>query len=736
MAQDFKKNIKEYGKEIKTLTSFTEAVRKTPGQYIGYVGNKGFINMIREVLQNSMDELEKDKSPCTEIWTEYREEDNTFICCDNGRGIPFNNIERIFTSEHTSSNFEKAAGEFSSGRHGVGAKVTNALSSEFFVDSYLCKELSPTGKAMHRRMEFYDGAPWKKGEVDLPNKENLQGSRVEFRPCYEIMGKITVTCEDVMRLIGLLLPLMKHGAIINFTGTTITHKKIERRLVNEDGIITFLIQQTQKPVCAPICISGINQEMTMKADMAFTWAADELDNPEWVLSFGNMCPTINESIHVIAFLDAVSNYFRNYMNRIFLGKNAKIQIQNSDVKCGLKAVISAFHILPMFSGQAKEILSNADLGPFIKDLVKHGLDDWMKKNPDSVQRVCKFIKSVAELRLKANKEKIVLLKKSVSVLNGLPSKYAKPTGKKNLELILVEGDSALSSCRTARDTNKQGLFPLRGKVKNAMTCSKKEFFSNEECKAIYTILDCGEGRNCDPDKCKFDKIIFLGDADMDGLHIRTLLLKMFLVYYRPLVEAGKVYAAVPPLYGLKKKNSKMKSIGDVAKNMQYFTNQHDFIQYVYRLFIKENSVLHANKKPFVQKEIVDLLYRNYDYFDNMNILCEDYAADPNLLEFVYSMIVHGKSFKDIQKAVKKVYPFMQVKQDNGILVLDGLVGENVQMLIFNPNMLADCERLIGKFINKDSTEMEFIFNGYKINLYTLMSQFDKTTPTGLNRFKG
>lgn len=734
--QDFKKNVAAYGKEIKTLSSFTEAVRKTPGQYIGYVGNKGFINMIREVLQNSMDELEKDKSPCTEIWTEYNEQDHTFICKDNGRGIPFNNMERIFTSEHTSSNFEKTGGEFSSGRHGVGAKVTNALSSEFFVDSYLCKELSPDGKAYHRRIEFYDGAPWKKGEISLPNKENWQGSKVEFRPCYEIMGKITVTCEDVMGLIDLLLPLMKIGAIINFKGTTLTGKSIKRRIVNEDGIYTFLFSQTTKPVAAPIRIFGMNKEMTMKADIAFTWAADELDNPEVVLSFGNMCPTISESIHVTAFLDAVANYFRVYMNKIFLGKNPKYTIQNSDVKSGLKAVVSAFHILPMFSGQAKEILSNADLGPFIKDLVRSGLDDWMKKNPADVQKVCNFIKNVALLRLRTSKEKIKLQAKSTSVFTGLPSKYIKPSGKKDLELFLVEGDSALGSCTTARDTNKQGIFPLRGKVANAMTTSKKKFFENEECKAIYTILDCGEGRTCDPDKCKFDKIIFMADADMDGLHIRTLLLKMFLVYYRPLVEAGKVYSAVPPLYGIAKKNKAMRTIKDYTENMQYFTTSVDFVKYVYKVFMKQNSVAHTDGKPFKQNELIDLLYKNYGYVDDLESLCKDYACNPHVMEYVYTMITHGVDFNKIKKAVKKKYPYLNTEMKNGILVVQGLAEEQIHTLIFNPNMLEDCAKRIGTYINKDTTLLNFKLNGSQVDLYQLMKALKKSEPPNLVHFKG
>lgn len=735
--RDFKKNINAYGNEVRTLSNFTEAVRKTPGQYIGYVGDKGFINMIREVLQNSMDELEKEKSPCTEIWTEYYEDTNTFVCVDNGRGIPFDNIQRIFADEHTSSNYEKEAGEFSAGRHGVGAKVTNALSSHFFVDSFMCKEVSPDGKAHHRRMEFYDGMPWKKGEKELPNKENFQGSRIEFAPCYEIMGELKTACDDVLHLISILLPLMKIGAVINFHGVKKNGKVVNEKLVNNDGIITFLINQTKRPVMNPIRMFAINEDKTMKAEIAFTWASDELDGSEHVISFGNMCPTINESIHVTSFLDAVANYFRVYMNKIYLGKNNKISILNVDIKSGLKAVISAFHIMPMFSGQAKEILSNDDLGPFIRNMVREGLDDWTKKNADDVQRLCKFFKNVATLRLNVNKEKVEVLKKSqVSVFSGLPNKYAKPTGKKNLEFILVEGDSALTPCRTAIDHTCQGIFPIRGKINNAMTCTKKKFFENEECKAIYTILDCGEGRSCDPDKCKFDKIIFLADADVDGLHIRSLLLKMFLVYYKPLVEQGRVYAAVPPLYGIKKKQKSMRTLDDYLTNMQYFTDKQDFVQYVYKEFLKNHKVCDEKNNQYPSKLLTEVLYENYNYVEDMTILSEDYAVDPELMELVYKMIVRNVPFKDIKKTIGKVHKYLDVRLENGILVLDGLANEKVHTVIFTPSMLEDCKNLIGNYVGSKYAELVYILNGKRVSLYGLMKEFYASQPSGLLRYKG
>lgn len=737
--EKFKKNINSYGKSIRTMGSFTEAVRKTPGQYIGYVGDKGFINMIREVFQNSMDELMKDKSPCTEIWTEYYEDTNTFVSMDNGRGIPFDNIERIFTKPNTSSNFdkEKGTGEFSSGRHGVGAKVTNALSSRFIVDSYLCKEVSPSGKAEHRHMEFIEGFPWSKGEVSQPNKENRQGSRIEFSPCYDIMGEITTTCDDVLNLISTLVPLMKIGAIVNFKGVTKRGQVIEKRLVNEKGILTFLDTMTKKRVCDPIYISGMNPEKTMRAEIAFTWGADDIDSSEEVVSFGNMCPTISQSIHVSALVDAVATYFRNYLNKFVFNNSSKISVINNDIKSGFKGVISAFHIEPMFSGQAKEILSNADLEPFIKDLVKLALDEWCKKNADGVSRISNHAKAAATLRLNVTKEKIDTLKKSqVSVFTGLPSKYGKPTGKKNLEFILVEGDSALNPCRTAIDHSCQGIFPLRGKVKNAMTCSRKDFFDNEENKAIYTILGCGAGKACDPDKCKFDKIIFLADADTDGLHIRSLLLKMFLIYYRPLVEQGRVYAAIPPLYGIKKKNKRMVTKDDYLSNMQYFTDKSEYIEYIYKLFAKNHVITQWDGTPFHGKEIERLLNKNFNYLQNMDILCQDYATDPELMETLYKLITRKTPLNGIKKAIHKEYPYLSVREENGCLVVDGLAKDKVQTLIFTSNMLKDCYRLIGDSINENYKDEGYQIDGKRVSLYTLMKTLDDSKPDTIQRYKG
>lgn len=724
ISKEQKDNILNYASQIKTLKNFATAVRKTPGQYIGYLGNSGFINMIREIVQNDMDEMNKADSPCTEVWIEYYENDNTCITSDNGRGIPYDNMHRIYTSQSTSSNYEKKPGEYSAGRHGVGAKVTNALSREFFVNSYLCSEVSPDHKPHCHRIEFREGEVWDKGnkvhELELPNKKNLQGTRVEFRPSTEIMGDITTTVEDVMELISIMLPLMKIGAIINFKGYKSDGTVIERRLVNEDGVLTYFICGVKEPVVAPISINADNG--TIKIDLAFTYDLQSLGE-EVVRSFANTCPTENtrQSSHVQGFLDALCLYFTKYMNNVYLDKKSKLQVQAVDIRYGLFAIVSVHHLWPMFSGQAKEIFSNKDVIPYIKENMYEQLDEWVKTNPDDVQKICKYFKGVAETRLQADKAKVSFVMKNKSSIDGLPRKYEKPIGKKNLELIIVEGDSAMGPARKARDPKRQGLYPLRGKIINAMTVSRAEYFKNEEAKGIRAILDAGDGKDFDISKCKFEKIIFLGDADVDGLHIRQLCLKTFLIYYRPLIEAGRVYAAQPPLYSVKVKGK------DV-----YFTNRKVYINYVLKEFSKKNDVADSKGNIISKEELRHLLYINSDFTSILESTSTTYATDPYLLEMILGL--RGMSISNIKSAIKKKSRFLDAYNKDGTLVVEGLLKDEIQTAIFNDYMEDGCKKVL-KFI-ESSPEPYYILNGEQVSLYGLMKAYESYQPSSISRYKG
>ncbi len=720
LTQEQIENIKNYGDEIHTLKDFVEAVRKRPGMYIGPIGNRGFINMVREIFQNSYDELNKDSSPCDSVIISFDERTFTVIIEDNGRGIPFGHIIRIFQNQHTSSNYEKKKGEYSSGHHGVGAKVTNALSKFFKIESYN----SILGEG--RVVEFKDGHPWNKGEVKIPNPENKQGSIITFTPDMSVLGQLTVTWKEVFDLIDMLMPLSKKGSTAYFNAIDIKGKKHSEVIHNTDGIFSYMVKMTQHPLVMPISL--FKDTGKMKMDIMFTYDATDM-NEETIMAFSNSCPT-TAGTHIDGFREGLSGFFTNYMNKVFLvnssGKKTKkeLKITAADTRVGLKAVLNVAHIEPNFTGQAKEILSNEDMQPFIKNGVIDLLDEWSKNNPKDFAKICRYLKDVAELRLKQDKEKINLNKKyNSNSLTGLPSKYVAPNGKKNLELWIVEGDSAAGTMKNNRDNDTQGYFPIRGKMPNAFEKSPKEFLDNSEVAGIINIIGGGYGKNFDIEKVKWDKIIFGADADADGSHICALLLRFFILYMPELISAGKVFKAVPPLYGLETKNKTI-----------YFTERIDYIKYVQKLFAKNNQVCYKDGKVITNAELTKILYINADYTYELLRIANRYAIDPELLETLLLLHLSGADYKKLKSSIEKKYRFIKVSKVNGVTYIQGSLNSKIQTIFYNQRVIDDCKRIID-ILNKNK-EVSFKINGKVSNLYELMSKFDESSPKNIRRFKG
>lgn len=703
-------NIRNYSNEIVSLNSFVEAVRKVPGMYIGNKGNQGFLTMIKEIFQNSLDEVMRDSSPCDKVTVSYDERTHTTIVEDNGRGIPFKDMIRIFTSQHTSANYNKKQGEYTSGVHGVGSKVTNALSSTFVVESYILGEA--------RRIEFIDGVPTTEEPVVIPNENNKQGTLVIFRPCYEIMGELTLRVQDVLGLIKGIVPLTKIGSAYEFNGIFSDGKSYHEVMVNEDGILTDLIMKTINPLVKPIIYSKDNG--TMKAEIAFTYDSKDLQDAN-ITSYANFCNVISGPF-LDGFEQGICNFFRNYMNRIYLVNNKKISIINNDIKVGLKAIVTVSHISPIFTGQAKERLGNEDLLPFIRDLTLETLNKWSKENPQDLQKICKYLKEVAEIRVKSEEGKVKLSTKyESSSLTGLPKKYTKPTGKQNLELLIVEGDSAAGSGKNSRCTKRQGMFPIRGKLPNAFTTEKNKFLSNEEVAGIITIVGGGYGRSFDISKVSWEKVIFMADADADGKHIRSLLLKFFLLYMPDMIKEGRVFSAVPPLYGIEKK-----------KNSIYFTDRLEYVLYCQKNYSKNNTISTLRGNILNQKELTNLLYINIDYTYDLEILSNRYAINPNLLELV--VINLDKDVHALNSIIVDNYRFMKVFKQNGTIIVEGLINSRYQTLFINDQFLNDI-KVLQSYVEKNDN-MYYILNNEKISLYTLMKSYESSTPSSVARYKG
>jgi DNA gyrase subunit B len=565
------------------------------------------------------------------------------------------------------------------------------------------------------KVEFIDGIPVSDPyKISNPGK---QGTIITFWPSYEYLGEITLEYKTVLNMAKRILSLTPLGSTMIFTAIDKYGKEYSETFINEDGILTDLIMKTINPLTKPIIVSKDTGKM--RTDIAFVYDSNDLMIDD-ITSFGNFCPTEAGS-HIDGFLEGLCTFFRIYMNKIYLNGKSKISIINNDIKCGLKAIVTACHLYPIFTGQAKEILSNDDIKDFVKISVTEALDQWIKENPNDLQKLCKYFKDVAEIRMKSDESKIKLTNKyAASSLSGLPKKYVKPLGKQHLELLICEGDSAAGTAKNSRDNQTQGLFPIRGKIPNAFATEKTKFLSNPEIAGIITIVNGGYGKGFDIERVPWEKVIFMADADADGAHIDTLLLRFFLLYMMPMIIHGRVYRSVPPLYGIKRKNK-----------FTYFTEKIDYVKYVQSEFSKNNK-LEFNNKQLSSNDTLELLFNNIDYVYEVEGIANRYALDPYLLELV--LIYRNESVDKIRNVIKQAFRFVDLEIINKTPIIRGLINCKSQTLILSDKLLIDSKRIID-YINRNKS-MYYTMNNNIMSLYGIMKTFQNSSPDGIQRYKG
>ena len=757
---DYDSNIANYIDEFRKYKTFSEAVRHLPGMYIGATGNIGWKACIREIFQNSIDEMIKKESPCNEVTLCFNEADQSASVQDNGRGIPHGHIIDIYTSAHMSTNFEetKKPFEYSSGTHGVGGGVAMALSEDMEIDSVIF------GKC--HQVKFHRGDPWKAGEKEIKcDPDFQQGTYIYLKPDVDIIGQTNLTVDEIYNSLVLkIFPLIPIGYKINFLGIRYDGTKLEQHLVNTDGIKGTLMRKVAKPLVDPIEFeqdTGI-----MRVHAIFTYDPSDMNDKEDIDSYANYTPC--DGAHVQGFLEGLTSYFMAYMNKIYL-KNAKITVNSSDIKTGLKCVIDADHLHPTFEGQGKVAINNQDLRKFVSDLTKKAIDAWAKVNPNELNRLGKYFKEIAEIRSKLETGKTKLSNNySKSIISGDPAKYVKPTGTKHLELFIVEGDSALGPAKACRDTHNQSLFPIKGKLVNVFGKSKAEVFKNEEVAAITKIITGLDhyDPNFDANKSRFDKIIFMADGDPDGAHIKTLLLRFFLMYFPDFIKKGKVYAAVPPLFGLRKG----------GKTIKYFTTNAEVARFIQNQFGRIHDIQDKDtKKKLSSNELIRLFSLNIDYTEIMDHAASVCGLHPKLLEDILIQIADDiefskrsseyfalakarfslaaidkntlvgsinegidfslKKFKiePLKKRIENKYRFMNVSVVNGHIVFEGLAYDKQQRIIIGEQFIRNCYDVI-KLIAKNDRAY-FRVDGKVTSLYELMSMANSAMPN-LKRYKG
>lgn len=713
------KNILSYGNEIVSLESFVEQVRETPDVYIGSLGNWGFTTLTREVFQNGTDEMQKPQSTCDMVVISYDERSKWIIVEDNGRGFPHGRIIDIITKDHTSSNYNKVLYNYTAGKNGMGIGIVNALSSEFIVESSIL--------GVTHRVEFTEGIPWNKGEIEVKSNK-YQGSVVSFRPCIPVLGDITVTWQDIFFLVSEIVPTLKIGAKVVFNAIDMMGVQHNEVLVNADGILSHLINMCPSPMVAPIY--GIMDNGEMKCEFIFTYNMD--DTSYIIKSYNNYCPT-NSGTHENGFRNGVCKFFKTYIDKFVLNGSKKIQVINDDIMAGMRVVVNTCLLKPKYDGQNKEILNNPEITPFCAKVVYDTLDEWYKKNPKDLQRICKWIRDIAEIRCKDDAAKIKIsnnYKKSV-IGGNLPANYTPPTSKdtSEWELLIVEGNSAGGCAKNACKSLTQGVFGIRGKFPNAMTTPRAKMLANAEASSMISILDNGRGINYgskfDLSLCPYKKVIIMTDADEDGIgHIRPLLCKFFLVYMIPLILDGRLYSACPPLYYAEVGSGK-------SRKVIYFNNDAELSDYINKIFSKNNVIETLDGKKLTPTQISQLILRNMNYIDMVNHICSSLAIEPHLLEVILHTYKLGN--KKLKSAIEKRWRFLKVESINKVTIISGAMNGKTWMVPVNDRLLSmavPLEQLMAK------SDPGYKVNGVSMSLYDSITTFQKLKPANIKRFKG
>ena len=545
MSTEEKKNGQYDAAQIQVLEGL-EAVRKRPGMYIGSTGPKGLHHLVYEIVDNSIDEALA--GYCKSINVTIHK-DNSISVEDDGRGMPVDihpkmgipAVQVIHTVLHAGGKFGGGGYKVSGGLHGVGASVVNALSTRMEV------EIKRNGNIYH---QVYEQGR-KASKLEIIGESKKTGSKTTFWPDAEIFTETVIfdygTLERRLREMAFL----NKGIKIVFKDERDGQKKSET-FHYEGGIKEYVqhINKGKDPIHNDVIYFEIIKDTCeIEVAMQYTDSYSEL-----VLGYANNINTTDGGTHIVGFKSALTRVINEYGKRGKLLKENEEALSGDDVREGLTAIVSVKLSEPQFEGQTKAKLGNSEIRGFVETSTNENLMYFLEENPAQAKTIVEKCVKAARAREAARKARDLTRRKGALESFSLPGKLADCSEKDPAlsEIFLVEGDSAGGSAKDGRDRKRQAILPLRGKILNVEKARLDRILSSDEIKNMITAFGCGIGSDFNIEKLRYHKIIIMTDADVDGAHIRTLLLTFFYRYMKPLIEGGYVYAAQPPLYQVKK----------------------------------------------------------------------------------------------------------------------------------------------------------------------------------------
>jgi len=524
-----------------------EAVRKRPGMYIGTTGPRGLHHLVFEIVDNSIDEAVA--GYCDTIKVTIHN-DNWVTVYDNGRGIPVDihpsmgipAIEVIMTTLHSGGKFGGSGYNISGGLHGVGLSVVNALSNHMDITIYRDGQV--------HKQAYERGVPL--GPLYTDGNSEDTGTTIHFHPDPEIFEEVNFEREIIEQRLR-ELAFLNQGLRIILRDER-EEEPVEKEFHYQDGLqafVAYLNKNKELLSEKPFYIESKKDDVIVRIALQYNTGYSEN-----IYSFANNIHTQEGGTHEVGFKNGLTRVINDYAKKNNFLKENDSNLSGEDIREGLAAIVSVLVKEPQFEGQTKTKLGNTYIRGIVESVVYENLEDYLNENPTIARRIMEKAISARRAREAAKKARELTRRKSALETTTLPGKLADCSSRDpaESELFIVEGDSAGGSAKQGRDRNFQAILPLRGKILNVEKARLDRVLSNEEIRALITAMGTGIDEDFDISKARYHKLLIMTDADVDGSHIRVLLLTFFYRFMRPLVEQGYVYIAQPPLYGIKRGN--------------------------------------------------------------------------------------------------------------------------------------------------------------------------------------